>query len=121
MWHNEELKDCRNIYFTPLVHSMYALHIRRWLKAFDLESMLMLRFDDLVLRPLEVLQTVADFLKIDHFPASFKVETGRENFTTIGRLLKSGAVTRASLKLLQDFFAPHDATLHRMFPGQKFW
>ena len=27
-------RECRNIYFTPLVHSMYALHLRRWLRVF---------------------------------------------------------------------------------------
>jgi len=48
IWHNEKLPECKNIYFTPLVHSMYALHIRRWLRIFDREAMLLLRFDDLV-------------------------------------------------------------------------
>lgn len=32
IWHDESKHECRNIYFTPLVHSMYALHLRRWLK-----------------------------------------------------------------------------------------
>ena len=30
-------RECRNIYFTPLVHSMYALHLRRWLRIFPRE------------------------------------------------------------------------------------
>ena len=33
VWHEEAVPQCRNIYFTPLVHSMYALHLRRWLQA----------------------------------------------------------------------------------------
>jgi hypothetical protein len=120
-WHDEALPECRNIYFTPLVHSMYALHLRRWLSTFTRDSLLLLRFDDLVLRPLDALQRVADFLGIPHFMANFKVEIGRENYTTIGRLLKTGAVTPASLKMLEDFFAPHDAALRAMFDGQSFW
>ena len=55
------------------------------------------------------------------FPPGFKVEYGRENYTTIARLLKSGAVTPQSLKSLEDFFRPHDATLRSMFDGQAFW
>ncbi|KAL1499458.1 hypothetical protein AB1Y20_011662 [Prymnesium parvum] len=121
IWHNEKLPECKNIYFTPLVHSMYALHIRRWLRIFDREAMLLLRFDDLVLHPLEVLQKVAHFLKISNFAANFKYEVGRENFTTIERLLQSGAVTRSSVQMLQAFFAPHDEALHKMFPGEKFY
>lgn len=121
IWHDDQKPECRNIYFTPLVHSMYALHIRRWLKAFSRDSVILLRFDDLVLRPVEVLQTLASFLQITRFPPNFKVELGRENFTTIDRLLQSGAVTKESLKMLQDFFAPHDAMLHKMFPGQRFY
>lgn len=42
----------RNIYFTPLVHSMYALHLRRWLAVFPAEGLLVVRFDGLVLKPL---------------------------------------------------------------------
>ena len=49
------------------------------------------------------------------------MEYGRENYTTIARLLKSGAVTPQSLKSLEDFFRPHDATLRSMFDGQAFW
>uniref|UniRef100_A0A7S3C3H0 Sulfotransferase domain-containing protein n=1 Tax=Haptolina ericina TaxID=156174 RepID=A0A7S3C3H0_9EUKA len=121
LWHNENVPECRNIYFTPLVHSMYALHLRRWRKAFSADSMLLLRFDDLVIRPLEVLQRLTKFLGISPYASNFKYEVGRENFTTIQRLLHSGAVTKKSLKMLQDFFAPHDEELHRMFPGQAFW
>jgi len=121
IWHNEALPECRNIYFTPLVHSMYAMHIRRWRLAFAADSLLLLRFDDLVIRPLEVLQKLTTFLGVAQFANNFKVEIGRENFTTISRLLQTGAVTKESLKMLQDFFAPHDAMLHAMFPGQKFW
>ena len=47
LWHDEALPACRNIYFTPLVHSMYALHLRRWLRIYPRESFLLLRFDDL--------------------------------------------------------------------------
>jgi len=74
-----------------------------------------------VLHPLEVLQKVAHFLKISNFAANFKYEVGRENFTTIERLLQSGAVTRSSVQMLQAFFAPHDEALHKMFPGEKFY
>ena len=120
-WHDERLPECRNIYFTPLVHSMYALHLRRWLATFSRESLLLLRFDDLVLRPLTALDRLARFLELPAFPNTFKVETGRENYTTIARLLQSGAVTPTSLKILEDFFAAHDAALSAMFGGEKFW
>ena len=121
VWHDEGKAECRNIYFTPLVHSMYALHLRRWLATFARESVLLVRFDDLVLRPLEALQRIATFLGVPPFVAGFKVEIGRENYTTIARLLQSGAVTRPSLQLLQEFFAPHDAALGAMFEGRTFW
>ena len=121
IWHDENRPECRNIYFTPLVHSMYALHLRRWLKTFSRESLLLLRFDDIVLRPVDVLQRVAKFLALPPFPSNFKVEYGRENYTTIARLLKSGAVTPQNLKALEDFFRPHDATLREMFGGEAFW
>lgn len=121
IWHDEGRPECRNIYFTPLVHSMYALHLRRWLQVFSPEAVLLLRFDEIVLRPVEVLQRVAKFLSLPAFPKSFKVEYGRENYTTIARLLKTGAVTKANLQMLEDFFAPHDAKLSDMFGGQKFW
>jgi len=120
-WHDEAKSECRNIYFTPLVHSMYALHLRRWLATFARASVLLVRFDDLVLRPFAALQTIATFLGLPHFFAGFKVEIGRENYTTITRLLQSGAVTSSSLRLLQDFFAPHDAALSTMFDGRSFW
>lgn len=56
-------------------------------------------------------------------PASFppQVEVGRENYTTIARLLSSGAMTAESLRLLESFFAPHNAQLHAMFGGRTFW
>ena len=57
-------RECRNIYFTPLVHSMYALHLRRWMQTYPIDSMLLLRFDEIVLRPVDVLQRVASFLSI---------------------------------------------------------
>ena len=80
-----------------------------------------LRFDEIVLRPVDVLQRVASFLALPAFPKNFKVEYGRENYTTIARLLKTGAVTKANLQTLEAFFAPHDATLRQMFGGQSFW
>ena len=107
-WHDERRPECRNIYFTPLVHSMYALHLRRWLATFPRDGLLLLRFDDLVLRPLRTLNRVAAFLALPAFAPTFKVELGRENYTTIARLLRTGAVTPASLKRLEEFFAPHD-------------
>ena len=118
---DEAKAECRNIYFTPLVHSLYALHLRRWLQTFPRDSLLLLRFDDIVLRPIDVLQRVAGFLALPPFPPKFKVEYGRENYTTIARLLKSGAVTPQNLKALEDFFRPHDATLREMFGGEAFW
>jgi [heparan sulfate]-glucosamine 3-sulfotransferase 5 len=121
IWHDEQIAECRNIYFTPLVHSMYALHLRRWLQTFERDSLLLLRFDDLVLRPIDALQKIADFLALPRFPRGFKVEVGRENYTTIARLLKTGAVTPASLRALESFFAPHDAQLSKMFNGAVFW
>ena len=39
-----------------------------------------------------------------------QVEYGRENYTTIARLLKTGAMTKESLHRLETFFAPHDAS-----------
>ena len=120
-WHDESRPECRNIYFTPLVHSMYALHLRRWLQTFPIESVLLLRFDEIVLRPVDVLQRVAAFLNLPPFPKGFKVEYGRENYTTIARLLQTGAVTKPSLRRLESFFAPHDAMLRQMFGGQAFW
>mmetsp|Transcript_1402 Transcript_1402/g.4424 ORF Transcript_1402/g.4424 Transcript_1402/m.4424 type:complete len:469 (-) Transcript_1402:129-1535(-) len=120
VWHEEAVPQCRNIYFTPLVHSMYALHLRRWLRVFPVDSLLLLRFDDIVLRPIDALQRLAAFLNLPPFPEGFKVEHGRENYTTVTRLLESGAVTRESLRLLHEFFAPHDAMLRQMF-GQSFW
>ena len=50
-----------------------------------------------------------------------QVEYGRENYTTIARLLKTGAVTKPSLQMLEDFFRPHDKALRDMFGGQTFW
>ena len=91
------------------------------LRLFSRESLLLLRFDDIVLRPVDVLQRVAKFLALPPFPSNFKVEYGRENYTTIARLLKSGAVTPQNLKALEDFFRPHDATLREMFGGEAFW
>ena len=121
IWHDEGKPECRNIYFTPLVHSMYALHLRRWLKVYPIESMLLLRFDEIVLRPVEVLQRFASFLSLPPFPKGFKVEYGRENYTTIAKLLKSGTFTKENLKTLEDFFRPHDAKLREMFGGNAFW
>ena len=121
IWHDEGRPECRNIYFTPLVHSMYALHLRRWLQIFAHEAVLLLRFDEIVLSPVDVLQRVAKFLDLPAFPKNFKVEYGRENYTTIARLLKTGAVTKDNLHRLESFFAPHDAMLSEMFGGQKFW
>jgi hypothetical protein len=120
-WHDESKSECRNIYFTPLVHSMYALHLRRWLATFARNSLLLVRFDDLVLRPLETLKRIGAFLGLPPFVVGFKVEIGRENYTTISRLLQSGAVTETSLRRLQAFFAPHDAALSAMFGGSTFW
>ena len=68
-----------------------------------------------------VLQRIAAFLALPAFPKGFKVEYGRENYTTIARLLKTGAVTKDSLERLEAFFAPHDAMLREMFGGQAFW
>jgi len=34
VWHDESLGNCKNIHFTPLVHSLYALHLRRWLQVY---------------------------------------------------------------------------------------
>ena len=73
-----------------------------------------------MLRPVDVLQRVAKFLAAA-LPEQHKVEYGRENYTTIARLLKSGAVTPQNLKALEDFFRPHDATLREMFGGEAFW
>lgn len=120
-WHDESKSECRNIYFTPLVHSMYALHLRRWLATFARNSLLLMRFDDLVLRPLDTLKRIGAFLGLPPFVIGFKVEIGRENYTTISRLLQSGAVTETSLRRLQAFFAPHDAALSAMFGGSTFW
>lgn len=121
IWHDEGRHECRNIYFTPLVHSMYALHLRRWLQVFKRDALLLLRFDEIVLRPVEVLQRVAAFLGLPAFPPGFKVEYGRDSYTTIPRLLKTGAMTKESLQTLESFFAPHDAKLREMFDGQAFW
>ena len=118
---DEEQKDCRNIYFTPLVHSMYALHLRRWLRVFPRESLLLLRFDDLVLQPLVALQQLATFLHVAPFDTSFKVEIGRANYTTNERLLRTGALTAETLTMLQSYFKPHNDALHAMFPGSTFW
>lgn len=74
VWHEEAVPQCRNIYFTPLVHSMYALHLRRWLRVFPVDSLLLLRFDDIVLRPIDALQRLATFLNLPPFPEGFKVE-----------------------------------------------
>ena len=120
-WHDEGRPECRNIYFTPLVHSMYALHLRRWLQTFERDALMLLRFDELVLRPVDTLQRLATFLALPPFPPGFKVEYGRENYTTIARLLQTGAMTPASLHMLESFFAPHDAALRAMFGGQAFW
>ena len=120
-WHDESQPECRNIYFTPLVHSMYALHLRRWLATFPRESLLLLRFDELVLRPVEALQRVGRFLGIPPFVPGFKVETGRENYTTIARLLKSGALSADALRDLEAFFSHHNTALSSMFDGQTFW
>mmetsp|Transcript_350 Transcript_350/g.1109 ORF Transcript_350/g.1109 Transcript_350/m.1109 type:complete len:451 (-) Transcript_350:505-1857(-) len=120
VWHYEWLPECHNIHFTPLVHSMYALHLRRWLKAFDRSAFLLLRFDDLVARPLVTLQRTAQFLGIPPFDEGFKVEIGRENYTTVKRLLAEGTMSRESLVVLQDFFRPHDEQLHELW-GESFW
>jgi hypothetical protein len=66
-------------------------------------------------------QRFAAFLQLPAFPKGFKVEYGRENYTTIARLLKTGAVTPHSLNMLEQFFAPHDARLRDMFGGRSFW
>ena len=79
------------------------------------------RFLEGVCMTVEVLQRFAKFLQLPLFPPGFKVEYGRENYTTIARLLKTGAVTKQSLHMLESFFAPHDAELRRMFGGQAFW
>jgi hypothetical protein len=121
IWHDESVPACRNIYFTPLVHSMYALHLRRWLRVFPASSMLLLRFDDLVLQPLQVLQGVCAFLHTPPLDPHFKVEVGRKNFTTLPRLLESNTTRRETVHALQTFFEPHNAALHRMFPGRPFW
>ena len=121
MWHDESIAACRNIYFTPLVHSMYALHLRRWLRVFPVSSMLLLRFDDLVVRPLQVLQQVCAFLDTPPLDPRFKVEVGRKNFTTLTRLLASNTTNRETVHALQAFFEPHNAALHGMFPGRSFW
>ena len=80
-----------------------------------------MRFDEIVLRPVDAINKFASFLAIAPFAKGFKVEYGRENYTTIARLLKTGAVTKESLKKLTDFFAPHDAKLSEMFGGERFW
>jgi len=48
------------------------------------------------------------------------VELGRENYTTVGRLLASGAVSLQSLDLLRDFFEPHNEQLHELW-RERFW
>ena len=73
------------------------------------------------MRPIEVLQQLASYLQLAPFDPRFKVELGRANYTTIERLLSSGAMSAASLQRLREFFAPHNGALHRMFPGEAFW
>ena len=119
-WHNDSEPECRNIHFTPLVHSLYALHLRRWLKTFPASSLLLLRFDEMVARPVQLLETVTDFLALPRFPAGFHIEVGRANYTTLDRLLRTGAVTPRSLGALQTFFEPHNEALREMF-GRAFW
>jgi hypothetical protein len=116
MWHDEAQRECRNIYFTPLVHSMYALHLRRWLRIFPRESFLLLRFDDLVLQPLLALQQLTTFMQVTPLASSFKVEVGRANYTTSERLLRTRALTPQTLAMLQSYFRPHNDALHAMFP-----
>lgn len=120
VWHDETREDCRNIHFTPLVHSLYALHIRRWLTAFDRSAFLLVRFDEIVVRPTEALARVALFLGIPPFGQAFKVELGRENYTTVKRLLADGAMSPASLRRLEEFFQPHNEQLTELW-GQSFW
>jgi len=121
MWHDEAQRECRNIYFTPLVHSMYALHLRRWLRIFPRESVLLLRFDDLVLQPLLALQQLTTCMRVTPLASNFKVEVGRANYTTSERLLRTGALTPQTLAMLQSYFRPHNDALHAMFPHSQFW
>eukprot|EP00966_Prymnesium_polylepis_P096860 2244206-Prymnesium_polylepis.1 len=94
VWHDEAQPACKNIYFTPLVHSMYAMHIRRWMSAFSREALLLLRFDDLVLRPLDVLHKLAEFLQISRLPASFKVEVRAVSPRGVGGTARAARVSR---------------------------
>ena len=54
-------------------HSMYALHLRRWLQTFPLSSVLLLRFDEIVLRPIDAINKFAAFLSLPPFAQGFKV------------------------------------------------
>ena len=120
-WHNESNQKCKNIYFTPLVHSMYSMHIKRWLRFFARESLLILRFDDLVLRPLWVLQQVAAFVNVEPYSEGFRVEVGRANYTTMERLVASGTIKRETHDAIKAYLQPYNAALDQMFPSTKFW
>jgi hypothetical protein len=120
IWHDETREECRNIHFTPLVHSLYALHLRRWLTEFDHSAFLLLPFDEIVVRPTGALARVALFLGIPPFGQGFKVELGRENYTTVQRLLATGAMSPGSLRQLEEFFQPHNEQLTELW-GRSFW
>ena len=74
-----------------------------------------------MLRPLWVLQQVAAFVNVEPYAQGFRVEVGRANYTTMERLVTTGAIKRETLETLQAFLAPYNAALLQMFNGTTFW
>ena len=70
-------RECRNIYFTPLVHSMYALHLRRWLRIFPREPCSMVKHAVLAEAELGHLRPEAPSISRTRCPAAAEQSRGR--------------------------------------------
>ena len=125
-WHDESQPECRNIYFTPLVHSMYALHLRRWLAAFDASQFGVLWLEQFKRSPFTCLHAIERFVGARPHDYRAHATRNRAGLWVVGKSKSSqagtsqadgGAKARISPwanKTLHEFYAPWQRRLRRL-------
>ena len=89
----------------------YAEHLTRWLEVYPADQVLVLRSEDMFLRPDEVYRQVTSFLGLRPFTPTFR----RYNNAP------AEPSTDATMAWLRDYYEPHNRRLSELLPQAPTW
>ena len=117
--------------------SVYVMHLKRWLKYFPLNQILVLNGDELKQNPYVVMNKIEKFLHIEQFfrPDYFTFDSIKRFYCLSSKVTGNetkclssskgrkhiGTVNSVLEKKLKTFFKPYNQELFKIIKQKKFW